>query len=153
VGLEKAVGIIRTYAEGITSDYVHGRPLMKHKVTAAQEVLTVFRDFSPLQCGSVVAGMYLLQEANSHHFASDKGFTFELVRRFRSLSDANSDSGRVCRAYKEIPPRTVGQLGAILVEGFKTFVAHVRLRERRTAEREREAKALLEEGSASVTEE
>ena len=124
--------IMRTHAEGITSDYAHGRATSKHKLTAAKEVLTVFRDFSPLQCGSVVAGMYLLQDASSHRFASDKGFTFELVRRFRSLSDANvglyenADSGRVRRAYREIPARTVAQLGAILVEGFKTFVAFVR---------------------------
>ncbi|MGO9373129.1 MAG: hypothetical protein ACLQBD_13620 [Syntrophobacteraceae bacterium] len=155
-GLEKVVDMIRTYADGITSDYAHGRAMNKHRVQAAQEVLTVFRDFTALQCGSVVAGMYLLQDANSHRFASDKGFTFELVRRFRSLSDANvglyenADSGKVRRAYREIPPRTVGQLGAILVDGFKTFVAFVRIHERKQAERVQEARNLLQEGFAEI---
>ncbi len=157
-GLEQVVEIMRTYAEGVDSDYAHGRAMNKNRVQAAREVLTVFRDFTALQCGSLVAGMYLLQDTNSHRFASDKGFTFELVRRFRSLSDANvglyenSDNGRVRRAYKEIPPRTVAQLGAILVEGFKTFVALVRLHERKQAEQAQEARSLLQEGFAGLSE-
>jgi len=156
VGLEKVVGIIRDYAEGITSDYAHGRPDNKYRVQAAKEILTVFRDFSPVQCGSVVAAMYRFMDENPRSFASDKGFTFELVRRFRSLSDANiglyenPDSGRVRRAYKEIPPRTIGQLGAILINGFKTFVAFVRIHERKQAERAQEARNLLQDGFDSL---
>jgi hypothetical protein len=38
----------------------------------------------------------------------------------------------------------------MLIDGFKTTVAHARLRERRKAQREREAKALLEEGFAGL---
>jgi hypothetical protein len=157
-GLEKVVGIIRDHAEGITSDYAHGRPMNKHRVQAAKEVLTVFRDFSPVQCGSVVAGIYLFQDECPHRFSSDKGFTFELVRRFRSISDANvglyenPDSGRVRRAYKEITPRTIEQLGVLLVEGFKTFAAFVRIHERKKAERAQNARNLLEEGFAELTE-
>jgi hypothetical protein len=81
---------------------------------------------------------------------------FELVRRFRSLSDANvglyenSESGRVRRAYKEIPPKAIEQLGLMLIEGFKTFVAHVRLCERKKLNLEKESKQLLEEGFASL---
>lgn len=107
----------------------------------------------------VIAGTYLYLDAEPHRFASDRGFVFSLVRRFRSISDANTglyeneSTGQVHRAYKEIPPRTIEQLGAMLIDGFKRFVAHVRLRERRRAEREREAKALLEEGFESITEE
>ncbi|MGO9017321.1 MAG: hypothetical protein ACLQVJ_03125 [Syntrophobacteraceae bacterium] len=155
-GLEKVVGIMRDYAEGITSDYEHGRAMNKHKVQAAQAVLTVFRDFSAVQCGSVVAGMYLHMDDNPHRFRSDEGFAFELVRRFRSISDANiglyenSYSGRVRRAYKEIPPRTIGQLGTMLIEGFKTFVAFVRIHERKQAERQQEARTLLQEGFAGI---
>ncbi len=156
VGLEKVVGIIRDYAEGTVSDYEHGRPMSQHKVNAAKEVLTVFRDFTPVQCASVVAGMYIYMDENPHRFASDRGFTFELVRRSRSISDANigqyedGDSGRIRRAYREIPPRTIEQIGALLIDGFKTFVAHVRLYERKKAEREREAKELLQHGFANL---
>ncbi|MFZ2448024.1 MAG: hypothetical protein WAW37_16830 [Syntrophobacteraceae bacterium] len=154
--LEKIVGIIRDYADGITSDYAHGRAMNKHKVHAATEVLTVFRDFSPVQCASVVAGMHLYMHENPYRFSSDRGFVFELVRRFRSISDANVgvyqnlDSGKVSRAYKEIPPNTVEQLGAILAEGFATFVAFVRLHEKREAERVAEVKTLLEDGFNSL---
>ena len=158
-GLDKLVAIVREYAEGIVSDFEHGRAMNKHKVAAAKEILTVFLDFTPAQCASVRAGMYLFQDVNEHRFASDRGFTFELVRRFRSISDANIGlyedgyTGRVRRAYKEIPPKTIEQLGAMLIEGFKRFVAHVRLHEQRKAELEREARALQEEGFASVQEE
>jgi hypothetical protein len=158
-GLEKVVEVIQEYAEGITSDYDHGRPMVKHSVQAAKEVLTVFREFSSAKCASVVAGMYLFLEAEPHRFVSDRGFTFELVRRFRSISDANiglyedNSSGRVRRAYKEISPRTIEQLGGMLIAGFNRFVGHVRLVERRRAEREREARVLLEEGFATVVEE
>jgi hypothetical protein len=151
-GLEKVVDIIREHCEGISSDYAHGRPMNKYNVQAAKEVLTVFRDFSPIQCASVVAGMYLLQDEYPHRFASDQGFRFELVRRFRSISDANiglyenSESGMVRRAYKEIPPRTIAQLGAILMDGFKTFVAYVRLHERKKAAQEQEVRTLFQEG-------
>lgn len=156
-GLEKVVEVIQEYAEGIASDYDHGRPMVKHTVQAAKEVLTVFRDFSPPQCASEVAGMYLYQDQNPNRFASDRGFTFELVRRFRAISDANiglyENPNGVRRAYKEIAPRTIEQLGGMLIAGFKRFVAHVRLVERRRAEREREARVLLEEGFATVEEE
>jgi hypothetical protein len=88
-GIEKVVGIIRDYADGTVSDFSHGRPANKHRVQAAKEVLKVFRDFSPVQCASVVAEMYIYMDENPRSFASDTGFTFELVRRFRSISDTN----------------------------------------------------------------
>lgn len=156
-GLEKLVGIVRDYCEGIVSDYDHGRPMNKHQVQAAREVLTVFRDFSPVQCASVVAGMHLFMDAEPRAISSDKGFRFELVRQFRGISDANigmyenPDSGEVKRAYKEIPPRTVDQLGQMLLDGFKTFVAFVRMYERKQAEREQEARNLLEQGFSSLS--
>lgn len=155
-GLTKLVEILKDHCTGITSDYDHGRPMIGHKVQAAKEMLTVFRDFGPVQVGSVVAGMYLFMDEEPRRFASDRGFTFELVRRFRSMSDANigfygnEDSGKVKRAYKEIPPRTIGQLGYTLVEGFKTWVAFVRIHERKQAERVQEARNLLQQGFDSL---
>lgn len=151
-GLDKLVGIIQDYADGIVSDYEHGRAMNKHQVQAAKEMLTVFRDFSPVQSACVVAGMHLFLYENPHRFASDRGFTFELVRMFRSISDANiglyenAESGKVKRAYKEIPPRTIGQLGCILLDGFKSFVAFVRVHEQKQAKRVAEARTLLREG-------
>ncbi len=156
VGLDKVVAVITDYVEGIASDYAHGRAMNKHKVQAAKEILTVFRDFPPSKCASVIAGLYLFQDDQPHRIVSDRGFTFGLVRRFRSLSDANvglyenSESGRVRRAYKEIPPKTIEQLGPMLMEGFKTFVAHVRLCEREKLNLEKESKQLLEAGFASL---
>lgn len=157
-GLDKLVEILTDYCEGIVSDFEHGRPMNQHKVQAAREILTVFREFSPLQCAGVVAGMHLYMHENPHRFSTDRGFTFELVRQFRSISDANvgfydkSGSGKVKRAYKEIPPRTIGQLGYILVDGYKTFVALVRRHEIRQAERMQEARNLLQEGFDNLPE-
>jgi hypothetical protein len=155
-GVERLVSIVREYAEGTVSDAEHGRKLVKYRLAAAKEVLTVFRDFTPVQCASVIAGMYLYQDAEPHRFASDRGFAFELVRRFRSISDANigfyedGDSGKVRRAYKEIPPRTIEHIGVLLVEGFSRFVAHVRLHQRKKAAREQEARQLLQEGFSEI---
>ena len=51
---------------------------------------------------------------------------------------------------REIPPRTIGQLGYNLIDGFKTFVAFVRLYERKQTERVQEARNLLQEGFAEI---
>jgi hypothetical protein len=56
----------------------------------------------------------------------------------------------VGRAYKEISPRTIEQLGAVLIDGFKTFVAFVRIHERKQAERTQEARNLLQDGFAEI---
>lgn len=153
-GLTKVCGIIRDYAEGIVTQRKNGMAMNKYKAPAAKEILTVIRDFTPVQCGSVVAGMFIFEEENRYRFASRRGFTFELVRRFRSISDANigiyGACGNVRRAYKEIPPQTIQRIGDMLIEGFRGFVGGVLLYERRQAERERQAKALLNEGFAEV---
>ncbi len=157
-GLDKLVEILKDYCGGIVSDSEHGRPVNQHGVQAAREMLTVFQDFSPAQCASVVAGMHLYWHEYPHRFSSDRGFTFEMVRMFRSMSDANigfdesAASGKVKRAYKEIPPRTIGQLGYTLNDGFKSFVAFVRHHEQKKAEKEQDARNLLEVGFAGISE-
>lgn len=146
-------------AEDATADYHLARLMNKHKAQAAREFPTALRDLTPAQCASVVAGMYLYLDQNPHKFVSDQGFTFELVRRFRSISDANigfyedGSSGRVRRAYREIPPRTIEQLGVMLIEGFKRFVTHVSWLERGKMEREKEVRTALYEGAANVDDE
>lgn len=105
----------------------------------------------------MVGGMFLLQERDPRRFASDEGFRFQLVRRFRSLSDANIGlhnvhTGSVHRAYRELPPRTLEQLGQLLIEGYKTFTNFILRLERREVERAQEAKMLLHGGFDSIEE-
>lgn len=154
-GLEQITANIRNYAQGVVSDFSHGRPMSSFHLNACREILNVFQGADAVECASVVAGMWLLLDKRQSRFASARGFFFELARRFRALSKSGvvlyQNSGHQVR--KDLSPRTTQQLWIILNQGYKPFVECVRQFEQQEAGREEKAKMLLQEGFNAIARE
>lgn len=131
-GLHQIKTLLEMSSQEVISDfYERGRAMNKQWVKANQEILKVLKDSDPIRIGVTLAAMYLLQKEDPHRFASDRGFVFELVRKYRSLTDRNigsyynGETGRVTRVYKDLPSKVVEYMGTKIIEYYKTWTALV----------------------------
>lgn len=138
------------YAAGILSDYARGRPMNRYSVHAAKELREVLDNTDPVECALTVAGMLLMLEHDPRRFRTDRGFTFQLVRRFRGQTDtaivrySDHRTGASKTVYRDLPVKVVETLGANLREGYARFVMHVVQADRKEMERKRHAETTLD---------
>lgn len=131
-GLHQIKSLLEMSANEVVSDfYERHRAMNRQWVKANQEILKVLKDSEPIRIGVTIAAMYLLQQEDPRRFASDRGLVFELVRKYRSLTDRNigsyynGETGRVTRVYKDLPTKVVEYMGKKIIEYYKTWVALV----------------------------
>ncbi|MEZ2142647.1 hypothetical protein AAE026_10085 [Bradyrhizobium sp. DN5] len=103
-----------------------------------------------------VIAMYLLQANDPRLFRNEMGFRTQLVRRVRTLSSTSfsrwsgASDGRERRAMKELEPRTVEYLSALLVKLFGPAGVRVAQLERREEEEQRKEQLAFYEALGEV---
>lgn len=154
-GLKKLKSLLEAEASSTIAESRSGA-MSSYRLKTAHEIQRVLQNTDALTCASGIAAIYLLQERNSRRFASDRGFTFQLVRRFRALTDLNAGTyynnktGKVHRVYKDLPAQVTEFLGRTLIERYKTFVAFIIKRDRKKAEETKSATDLIAKGFNTI---
>jgi hypothetical protein len=133
---------MQDYCQGTVDVYMSGVPAQGHHIQAARELLTLAQHVDPNEAVDVVMAMYLLQDVRPHAFESDVAFVHQIVRRVRGLTEVNAgtwfdnSTGRVKRVYRELPPRTCVEMGALLVQALGAGGLHLVKLEQRDRDRE-----------------
>jgi hypothetical protein len=131
-------------------------PYERTQRRAYQEVIKIADHVEPRTVVETVLAMYLMLDQDPRRFRSDQSFRFQLVRRVRGLTDVNAGqwydhgSGRVKRAYRDLPPRTAKFLGTMLAKtlgGAGVYLANL---ERKQLEQQRSTMRALGEALADV---
>lgn len=123
-------------AELPTTIYRYVRAGMKELVRLADTV-------SGREVAVTIIAMYLLQDHDPRLFKNEAGFRTQLARRVRGLSSTSfshwsgAGDGRERRAMKELEPKTVAYLSALLVKLFGPAGVRVAQLERREEEEQR----------------
>jgi len=100
-------------------------------VKANYEILKVIKGSNAIQIGITIAAVFLLQKDDPRRFVSDRGMIFQLVRKFRFLSDLNigsyynHETGKVTKVYKDLPVKVIEYMGKKIIEYYKSWVAMV----------------------------
>lgn len=156
-GLAQLKGILEAHARGVVADYDEGRRAMCiHNVKACREIIHVFTDTDAIKPAVVVASMFLLLHDQPRRFVSDRGFTFQLVRKYRGLTETsvgsyfNQRAGKLHKVYKDTTPKVTERLGDILIEGYKVWIAPVLKKYADEGKRMEQARTLLTEGFSSL---
>ena len=155
VALDDRWRAIVDHARGIEAAYFAGRPGRRDERLAAHEAVKLGDDVPARAVVETVLAAVMMLEMEPNRFRTDRAFRTQLVRRVRALTDMNFGerydhvSGRVKRAYRELPPRATAIMGQWLAEalgGAGLHVARLELREmeEKASERERLYKALRE---------
>jgi len=161
--IEEALSRLKVILEASSKDtvadfYERGRAMRVFDVKASNEILRVLASTDVTKPAVVIAAMFLLSLDQPHRFVSDRGFIFQLVRAFRSLSAVNVGSyynhktGKVHRAYKDMSPKVVETIGDVLVEHYNSWAARVVGRYRDERSQMEQTKKLLNEGFYSISE-
>lgn len=154
-GLNKLKNLLEDDAKATIAESKK-RAMSKHRLRAAHEMLKVLQGVDAITLASVIAGTCLLQEYSPRRFASDRGFNFQLVRRFRALSDLNAgtyynhETGKVHRVYKDVPAQVTELLGQTIIHAYQTFIALIIKRERAKAKESELAADLMKKGFESL---
>lgn len=117
-------------SHSVVAAYRNGKALQRNRRQAAQEIVNLADHVAGVEILRTVCAMYLLQERWPQRFQSDEAFLHQLVRRCCGLTEANAGTwydgatGKVKRAYRDLPPKTVlvmgRQIGEVLgVVGLK----------------------------------
>lgn len=110
------------HARGLIARWKSGKASVGWEMRAAQEVIRLADNVEQREVVVTALGMYLLQYHSPALFRSDAAFRVQLVRRVRGLTDANATdytdpvTGRMKRAYRELPPRVVAYMADWLVQ-------------------------------------
>jgi hypothetical protein len=152
-GLIELKAILERSAKEVLMDfYKKGRTVSRYWVKANSELLRVLQSSSPIQIGVALAAVCLLEREQPHMFVSDRGFRFQMVRRFRALADMNTGSyynhktGRLHRVYKDTSPKAIEHMAEILIQTYKTWLAHVITKHEAESKRQERANDLIKEG-------
>lgn len=131
-GLRQINTLLELSAQEVVSEYYHqGRPMNKTWVKANYEILKVIKGSNAIQIGITIAAVFLLQRDDPRRFVSDRGMIFQLVRKFRSLSDLNigsyynHETGKVTKVYKDLSAKVIEYMGKRIIEYYKSWVAMV----------------------------
>lgn len=101
-----------------------GAAFVRHRIEAARQAVHLADAVSADDVMRTALAMYLYREDQPRRFRSDRAFDFQLVRRVRGLSAMNAGSywdnkeKRSRRVYKDMPPRVVEALAALLKGAF-----------------------------------
>lgn len=118
---------------------------IRPKRIACQEITKVANAVEGREVVDIVLAMFLLRDQQPHRFRSDDAFVYQVVRRFRGLTDMNcgvwfdANAGREKRAYREMPPQVVEIMGRLIVEALGSAGLYLAKLERRdeAAQRQR----------------
>lgn len=132
--------------EGVVAKAMAGFPMNKHKAEAAREIRKIGIHVRPQRVVDTVLAMYLLQELEGRRFRSDDAFRFQLVRRVRGLTRANSrtwtkDGGKPKAAYSKLKPRTTLAMAYFITDALG--VAGITVAQLQKADWERERQERL----------
>lgn len=158
-GLSEVHRTLSRRGRAILAEWRRGRPMVRYEVSAARMLLDVLDGTSPEESAAVVLAVFLMWQREPYRFVSDDGFRFQLVRRWRSLSETAvgryyDHRGKVVRSvYRDPPPRAVRYLAAMLTDAHLRLVAHILRRERRRREARREILAGMHQAIAERLEE
>ena len=119
------------YARDEVEQYRKGRPSQRQERKAYEELVKLADSVTVRDLLEVGLAMFLMREWDGRKFASDRGFTFQLTRRVRSLTDLNVGTyynhitGKVHRTYRDLPPKVTSRLADVLVGYLSRAAAHV----------------------------
>lgn len=128
-------------AEGIATEWSRGKPTVRQKRLAAQEVLKLHHTVDARHIIGTVLAMYLMQDQEPRRFADERAFRTQLVRRVRGLTTLNAttsfdpETGREKRVYRELSPRVTAIVASWLVEALGVAGLHFAKLEKRDHER------------------
>lgn len=92
-----------------------------------------------------------MSHEDPHRFTSDAAFRVQLLRRLRGLTRMNAEewrnpvTGRVRRAYRELPPKAAAVMAAWIVHVFGGVgIILARMEQQQREEKQRRATAMAE---------
>lgn len=123
---------------------------------SAQEVLKLQSTCGPRAVIDTTMAMFMMLEMEPRRFRSDDAFRLQLVRRVRGLTETNAGrwldhlTGKVKRAYRDLPPRTARTMASILATAFGGGGLTLAKLEQRDREVRHRARGALAEGAATL---
>lgn len=137
-----------TSAEAVLVRFARGDPCVGHEIRAAQELKRIRDHVDAATVAHTGLAMFVVRELEPRRFQSDEAFKTQLVRRLRRLTDVNAgtwydhETGKVKRAYRELPPRTAAIMAGWVIPVFGPLGIHLARLERK------EQQATEEKGEA-----
>lgn len=134
-------GVVQDFAKAELQRFTEGRPGPRWQRLAAHHLFTVGRDVEPWLVVRTCLAMYLLQDQRPTRFVSDAAFDFQLVRRFRGLTESNAgmywdhETQKTKRVYRDIPPRVTQAIAPHLKAAFGAPGLALAVKERKDIER------------------
>ena len=119
------------YARGELEQYRKGRPSQRQLRRTCEELVKLADGATVRDLLEVGLAMFLMREWDGRKFTSDRGFTFQLTRRVRALTDLNVGThynhvtGKVHRTYRDLPPKVTSLLADVLIGYLSRAAAHV----------------------------
>ncbi|WP_245898218.1 hypothetical protein [Phreatobacter cathodiphilus] len=101
--------------------------------------------------------MFMMLEMEPRRFRTDEAFSHQLVRRVRGLTETNAGrwfdhrSGKVKRAYRDLPPRTARIMASILAKALGGGGLTLAKLEKRDQEDRHRSRHALADGAATLT--
>jgi hypothetical protein len=131
-------------ARSTLDKYLAGTPASRTTIEAADQIRAVADNVSPDEVVHTALALYLMQDEQPRRFRTDRGFSFQLVRRIRGLTAINAGAywdqkaNRPKRVYRDLPPRVVETLAGWLTEAFGAAGVMLARREQQDAEKQRD---------------
>lgn len=104
--------------------HANGNPGSAHTTQAAHHIKLLAATVPDGVVMETALAMFLMREALSKRFLSDRAFDFQLARRVRALSDVNAgtyfdhETGKTKRVYRDVLPGTLMALAEPLKAAF-----------------------------------
>lgn len=111
-------------AENVLKVHAGGKPGSAHTTQAAHHIKQLSATVPDGVVVETALAMFLMREALSKRFQSDRAFDFQLARRVRALSDVNAGTyfdhktGKTKRVYRDVLPGTLMALAEPLKAAF-----------------------------------
>lgn len=142
--LERRWEILLNHARSVIANRQSGRAGSRHEYVAALELLKLEGAVPAQDVIVTVLAMFVMLELEPRRFRSDPAFRAQLVRRVRGLTDMNAGewhdhkTGKIKRAYRDLPPRSIKVLGQWLADTFGVVGLHLAKVERSDEEKRRQ---------------
>jgi hypothetical protein len=140
-----------------TIAFLSFRAGLRSDLQSAHELLKLRSSCDPLAVIDTTMAMFMMMEMEPRRFRSDDAFRLQLVRRVRGLTETNAGrwfdhrSGRVKRAYRDLPPRTARTMASVLAKAFGGGGLTLAKLEQRDGEDRLRASDALADGAATLT--
>ena len=125
---------------------------------ALEEIKRVVPDVDAIESGILIAACFVSRMHEPRRWPSDRAFVFDLVRSWRKQTNLVSRSywsaakQRPIKTYQELRPATVETIGEMLIDAYKTLVAHILQASKALLSEPSETKALLADGLPTASE-